>query len=38
MSGSVDVEVDLFMWRGKVAGKEGMRGRGVGEGAMAEER
>ena len=38
MSGSVDVVVDLLMWSGKVAGKEGLRGRGVGEGAMAEER
>ena len=26
------------MWSGKVARKEGLRGRGVGEGAMAEER
>ena len=26
------------MWSGKVVGKEGLRGRGVGEGAMVEER
>lgn len=26
------------MWSGKVMGKEGLRGRGVGDGAMAEER
>ena len=31
---NVDVAVDLLMWSGKVVGKEGLRGRGVGEWAM----
>ena len=30
--------VDLLMWSGKVVGKEGLRGRGVGEWAMVGER
>ena len=38
MGGSVDVVVDLLMWSGKVVGKEGLRGRGVGEWAMVGER
>ena len=38
MGGSVDVVVDLLMWSGNAVGKEGLRGRGVGEWAMVGER